>query len=478
MKYTYKNSLIVLLVLVSISCVLGQVLGSLAASELSINSPMATPVATYTSFSIFTSNTTPTPTASPTPVFISLVTPRFTSTLAPVETYNPSSISTPTPTPSPTPSLEPTPIPTATPTPSFDPTPTPSPELYSNTPIPTATPTPSSDLTPTPIPTATPTPSFDPTPTPSPDPPLIQSGGNSLPLTGFGGDYLVYHNHDPSEWNTQLQWFTQYRFTGARLSFSFPDDSGPQASTYVYAKMDTVLTKLYSVGVRAILCDFPVDDSHFYGSQAWVNDWKQLASDFKGDSRIAAFQIANEPYQNYLASNANTMSSFNAACSSLIDQIRSIDPSRTIMYPEEFNIFTNDIDAFYNNLVSTGIMSKGNIIFDIAHPYYFQDSRLDGCNNPIDRADGLWYSIMLPQIQKFGVSNVWSGETFPWPRGQSSPSGSPYDYNLQQIFEQRMINYFVSCGFGFQMWCFFSSADQEAFTAALNNSQYYALIHS
>jgi hypothetical protein len=468
-KYTYKNSLIVLLVLVSVSCVLGQVLGSLDASEISVNSPMATPVATYTPSSIFTSISPPTPTASPTPsVFPLQASPHFKPTLAPITIYTPSSISTPTPTASPTPSLDltPTPIPTASPTLSPEPTP-----------IPIATPSPTPEFTPTPIPTATPTLIPTDSPTPSPDSPLIQSGGNSLPLTGFGGDYLVFHNHDPSEWNTQLQWFTQYRFTGARLSFSFPDDSGPQASTYVYAKMDIVLTKLYSVGVRAILCDFPADDSHFYGSQAWVNNWKQLASDFKGDSRIAAFQIANEPYQNYLASNANTMSSFNAACSSLIDQIRTIDPSRTIMYPEEFNIFTNDIDAFYNDLVSTGIMSKGNIIFDITHPYYFQDSRLDGCNNPIDRADGLWYSIVLPQIQKFGVSNVWSGETFPWPRGQSSPSGVPYDYNLQQIFEQRMINYFVSCGLGFQMWCFFSSADKQAFTDALNNSQYYTLIH-
>lgn len=264
-----------------------------------------------------------------------------------------------------------------------------------------------------------------------------------------------------------------------RLMFSFADDKGG-ASTYSYSKMSGALAKLSSVGVKAIISEFPGDGSNFYGSQAWFNDWKQVASDFKGDSRIKAFELANEPYSNYLAPNANTMSSFNAACSSLIDQIRSIDSSRTIMMPIEFNIFTNDINAFYNDLVSHGITSKGNVLYDIVHPYYFQDyPRMDGSNNPSDCADGFWYSLVLPQIQKLGVSNVYCGEMFCWPRNSGGYNGQiNVNYSYQQVFVTRMINYFVGAGMGFQMWCTFGSGDQQAQLDALNNSQYNTLIHS
>ena len=170
------------------------------------------------------------------------------------------------------------------------------------------------------------------------------------------------------------------------------------------------------------------------------------------------------------------MSTFNAACSSLIDQIRSIDPSRTIMYPIEFNIFTNDINAFYNDLVNHGITTKGNIIYDIVHPYYFQDyPKMEGYNNPLDCANGVWNSLVLPQIQKFGVSNVWCGETFCWPRGASGGGWNGQiniNYADQQTFEVFMINHFVSVGMGFQMWCFFGSSDKQAQIDALASSTY------
>ena len=336
--------------------------------------------------------------------------------------------------------------------------------------------------TPTPQPTPTPAPTDSPSPTSNPiqTSPPSPTSGNSLPLTGLGGDYLVFSNHDPSEWANCLPFFTQFHSNTARLSFSFADDSG-RFSTYSSAKLSAVLTELSSVGVKAIICEYPGDGSQFYGSQAWVNDWKQVAADFRGDSRIKAFELASEPYSYYLAPNANTMSSFNAAISSLIDQIRSIDSSRTIMMPIEFNIFTNDINALYNDFVSHGITSKGNMLYDITHPYYFQDyPRMDGYNNPTDVADGFWYSLVLPQIQKFGASNCYAGEMFCWPRG---PNGGwngqiNIDYTSQQIFERRMINYFVNAGMGFQMWCFFASSDQAAQIDALNNSQYYTLIHS
>jgi hypothetical protein len=332
------------------------------------------------------------------------------------------------------------------------------------TPAPTQTPTPIT----TPAPTQTPTPITTPAPTQTPTP---APSGATTTLTGLGGDYLVYYNSDPSAWDSQLQWFTQFHCDTARLAFGFSDYYGT-SSTYSYTKMNSVLTKLNSVGVKAIICEFPGVDSHFVGSQAWVNDWKQVAADFKGDTRIAAFQIDNEPYATYLASNANTLHTFDIACSSLIAQIRSIDPSRTIMYPLVMNILTDDADAFYNDLVSTGVIAQGNILFDIVHPYYFQNSAMDGCSSPIDKADWYWYNVVSPQIQNFGASNCWSGEMFPWPRGPNGGYNGQINisYDDQQIFERRMINYFVNAGVGYQMWCFFTSSDRQAQIDILNNT--------
>jgi hypothetical protein len=300
-----------------------------------------------------------------------------------------------------------------------------------------------------------------PSPTPSPT-------SGSLPNSALGNDYLIWYNWngDPSAWDSQLHWFTDYHCTAARLAFSFSDDTGSNKdSTYVKSKLDMVLTKFNSVGVKVILCNFAGENSHFYGSTAWINDWKQLTNDFKGDARIKAFEIANEPYANYLASSATTMSGFNAACASLIDQIRAIDPSRTIMYPIVVNIMEDNPTAFYNDLVAKGIPAKGNIMYDIVHPYYFETSADMGMT-PTQKADWYWNNIVQPQIAYFGVQNCWCGEMFCWPRGEG------YNYSLQQQFVVRMINHFVDAGMGFQMWCFISSSDRQAQIDALNASNY------
>lgn len=321
---------------------------------------------------------------------------------------------------------------------------------------------------------------------------------NSLSLSCIGEDYLVNGNMNgnPSYWVTPgalginglnstakpVDWFTYFHCNTARLSFTFSDDTGTdQDSFYSYAKMNSVIGYLNSVGVKPIICDFAGDCSYFYGTTAWINDWVQVARDFKGDSRIEAFEIANEPYSNYLGSNATTVSTFNAACASLIDQIRSIDPSRTIMYPLVVGVMTTNATTFYNSLVANSIPAKGNILYDIVHPYYFEDYPLmDIVNNPSGDADAIWNTYCLPQISYFGAANCWCGETFPWPsNGGGGWNGqTTIHYNLQQTFEIAMINHFVSVGMGFQMWGFFSSSQQQADIDALTNSDYYSLIHS
>ena len=303
-------------------------------------------------------------------------------------------------------------------------------------------------------------------------------------MSCLGDDYLL-NGHDPSYWAGQLNYFTQYHCTTARLGFQFSDEPSQDLSHYDYAKMNTVLNYLSSVGVKAILVDQnPGPSEAWAGGQAWINDWLQLTRDFKGDSRIAAFEIYGEPWTEDLASNivgANnnqTIHNFDVVCASLIDQIRAIDPSRTIMYPNVVGILTDDPYFFLNDIQATGVTSKGNMLYDVIHPYYFEDYPLmDARNNPTDDADYLWDNYVLPQINYFGAQNCWCGETFPWDcTGHGFNGQLTIHLDIQKTFEVRMINYFVSVGMGFQMWCFWG--DQAQDINVLDNSNYYTIIHS
>ena len=313
----------------------------------------------------------------------------------------------------------------------------------------------------------------------------------SLPNSVLGDDYLIWGNWNgnPSFWvtagalganglnstATPVDWFTYFGCNTAKLSFSFSDDVGSDKdSTYTYAKMNAVLGYLNAVGVKAILCDFAGSGSYFYGSTAWVNDWKQVATDFKGDARIASFEFVGEPNQDELASNANTLSTFDSACASLITQVRAIDPSRTIIYPVVVGFLTTNPTTFYSDVFAKGITSDGNIEYDIVHPYYFEDSTMDAVTNPTGDADWYWNTYCLPQISYFGASNCFCGETFPWgPGGYNGITTIHSSY--QQTFEIRIINYLVGQNIGFQMWDFFSSTAQYSDVYSLENSNY--IIH-
>jgi hypothetical protein len=332
---------------------------------------------------------------------------------------------------------------------------------------------------------------------PAVSPFMYVKASSSLPLSAIGDDYLMWNNWNgnPEDgWGqtSVLSTLSKWKCTAARLLFTFSDCPGAgvcgegAASTLVYFKLDAVLNYLSSVGVKAVLCDLASTVCGWYGSPAWHEDWVNLSSQYKGDNRIAAFEIANEPYAAYLDSSANTLETFNGACAFLIDDIRRVDSSRVIMMPIEDGIFTDSASTLYRSLVSHGIPSKGNILYDIVHPYYFQDSTYDGADygNPAGKADRYWNSYIAPQIAFFGAENCWCGETFCWPRGTNVTNAGGWDgklninYNDQQTFERRMINYFVNAGVGFQIQQFITSSDNSAQVDALTHSEYYNLINS
>jgi hypothetical protein len=310
------------------------------------------------------------------------------------------------------------------------------------------------------------------------------------------------------------------------LFLTFQDDPGvvggataPQnnknwgaASTYNYTKMNQVLTYLNSVGVQGILCDYSsqgtnTQGSHWYGSQAWVNSWLNLTTQFKGDTRIKAFELANEPFSQFWSPTGPTggvtsYQTLNTALKYLIDQIHAIDPTRIIMYPNIVGILAStptQINAWLNDLDTKNITSYSYVMYDIIHPYYYQSPQGDIVStnwNPsagsygtpstdsVANANYLWNTWALPQINHFGATKCWSGETFSWERwdptngfyGTGQYGDSHINYNGQKTFITTMISYFVNAGVGFQMLQFMDHIDSYAQKDDLTNSAYHTLI--
>jgi hypothetical protein len=350
-----------------------------------------------------------------------------------------------------------------------------------------------------PSPSPTPTPSPSPTPTPTPN------GVSASSWVVIGDDYLVFQgnsNGQPngvpsSTWtSSRLAKFTQYHCHVARLGFAFAGISGTTCSYYNYAKMSQTLDLLGSVGIKGVLL-LQNDEAFggYFGSTAMVNNWVQVANDFKGDSRVVAFSLFGEP-AGYTWASSGPVGAINSAAKAhqflayLIDQIRAVDPSRTIIYPTfdwmGFSEYDHDYGfgsssvrtQFMNDITSAGITAKGNIVYDILHPYYWEDSpSMDPTSSPVSSAQ--WYgdNIIAPMASLFGAGNCWIGETFPWASStrETSPAGQRYTDSDQIAFETEIINVCCTHNVGLQLWCYFSRQADYGYTSydtALQNSIY------
>ena len=300
----------------------------------------------------------------------------------------------------------------------------------------------------------------------------------STDLIGLGDDYLIYYSdHSPNVWDKD--WirsrFTQYNVKSVRLGFLFPD--APSAGTtgygslYTYDKMNAVLDILSASGVKGIplLQNNGVSCKNYVGSWAWVNNWLSVTEQFKGDSRIAAFSIFGEPahddYYNTWATDGpvgaiTSRYKLQEAFAYLINEIHEIDPDRLVIYPMGTFSYTNPQD-WYNDIQSVGMTNEPNVIFDIVHPYFFENGWDMGLT-PAQKAQ--WYenTWVKPAVNLFGADRCWCGETFAW----------SLTHDLQVQFLTEMINVFVKYDMGFQVWAYWSSPKQSWQSEAIQSSNY------
>jgi hypothetical protein len=272
--------------------------------------------------------------------------------------------------------------------------------------------------------------------------------------------------------------FNAWRCNTARLGFAFQDASPAPfehgLSDYVESKMDTVISIFDSYGLKVILLNQNSPDigdhQHYLGSTNWVNNWKAIATHYKGDTRIAGFALFGEPTPDTWATsgplgNINTKEKFMQVCKYLIDEIRAIDPARRIFFPTcaGMGIGYDNPTTTYNAMVTAGIIAQGNIIMDINHPYYWENEwDLKAGISPEQAVTNLMNEIIDPAIGLWGAENLWIGETFAWYPNLT--------HDLQVRFLTALINACVERNIGIQVWSYFGK--QSRCNEALQASNY------
>lgn len=203
--------------------------------------------------------------------------------------------------------------------------------------------------------------------------------GREVVWRGAGVDYLfaekeslvgVNEEEYLSRWQTYLPQFQQMGLNTMRLAFAFPDSSvNPETgrtthSVLDYDKLEQVLTFLDSHGIKAIL------DLHNYGdmkgdfgSSKWFENWKRLAERFKGDSRIAAYELFNEPGKETWDTAVTDMMGVLKAYAELTDAIHSLDAERIVIWPSKGYLpYAYDLDKFAETVRP---FLKSNVVFTV-----------------------------------------------------------------------------------------------------------------
>ena len=312
-------------------------------------------------------------------------------------------------------------------------------------------------------------------PTPNPE--------SMFAFTGLGADYLLIYGVTNPNANSANAWTNTFTNSGVtkpwyawstyfngysvtRLGFTFNPHMVIDHSIMGYAAFDRVLELFSSVDGKVIIANFDYGDT-YWDSTAWWNKWLDMTSYYKGDSRIAAFEIFNEMYPEI--HNGHSSAWIVSHWAKLTRAIHAIDPDRVVMFP------TGQLDydfasQWLPDLLATGIQNEPNVVFDILHPYYFENPSWDYHSGYPQTPEGTaqWYADawIAPCVNALGASRCYSGESFAWVDSEYTPS-------LQQRWLVAIINQSANYGISFNLWAGLGvPSEMNAQISAIHASSY------
>lgn len=317
-------------------------------------------------------------------------------------------------------------------------------------------------------------------------------------LTGLGTDYCIYYaDHATNVWEksniqNQLAWSKTVNMPVGRLGFQFADypyTSG-KMSTYSKTKMNQVLDYWNAHGLKGILLLQNIwgTGNGYVGSQAFEDNWLQVAKDFKGDNRVGAFNLFGEAYYNNtsnrnIAPELDTNLKFFKRMIEVADKIHAIDSTRLIILPSHCctqYYGWNDHAKYIADYVAAGVKERPYIFLDIDHPYFFENSwdYVYGPNTtPEQKVDYLYKNIWKLFIDEFGADKCHIGETFPWTgqktlKASDGTGGKDPNPELQKRWTIAFVNKMQEIDLSFDLWVFHGSPNTTPIINAVEASQW------
>lgn len=238
---------------------------------------------------------------------------------------------------------------------------------------------------------------------------------------GYGVDYK---NIQAADFEKMLNW----NFNTVRLAFRFAD-GGSHHSILNYTDLDQVLNQLDLNGLTAILDLHNWQDMNgYFGSEAWIQNWVNLAARYRDDDTVLAYEIFNEPFPqqwNPVVTNKWQVGFYLARC---IDRIREVDPNKTIVIPDPQFFMSNEANV-------QGYIDSGNARPNTVIAYHWWGAR-SAFSHHANRI-----AVWQPYFK------LWLGEM-----GFLNPSGGSYPWAEQFPYTVDKVNYCLDNNLGFNLW--------------------------
>ena len=192
---------------------------------------------------------------------------------------------------------------------------------------------------------------------------ILDENGVEVIWRGAGGSYL-FHAGDQYQqaWQQHLSQIQAMGLNTIRLAFAFadsgpnPDYGVPSADILDFTKMDWVLSFLDQNGIKGILDLHNFDDMQGdFGSDKLYVDWGILAEHYRGDSRVAAYELFNEPMRFNWAPSVTSKTDVAKVYAEITDVVREADPDHIVVWesPPFMPILDEIIDYLRPNVVFT-----------------------------------------------------------------------------------------------------------------------------
>lgn len=249
------------------------------------------------------------------------------------------------------------------------------------------------------------------------------------PFKWYG--FAMDESKSNSEWKSALQKWSKYGQGGVhRVVLRFSDLD--------LKHLDQILDLIHASGARAVL-DYHVLSSYpgfgpLFGSQGCRDWWKNLTVRYKNDSRVIAFEFANEPTTETLDPSLRSDPQWGILTeyAYLTDMVHEIDPSRICVWMDYWN--HEDPTPYY----------RDNVIVTF-HPYSY---------SKLETEDQLELQIASKfeevEGRAKGLWPIWCGELESVP-GTTGP--------FKEEYYVKMFKQCIAKGYGFNYWHYYDKLD-------------------